>query len=103
MKIKATKKEIGTVIYALEEYVKVLEIEQSFAAKNSALELIWKLDGQAKEQNRRKENKKSDDSDIYTILVSCYMCGDKATHENSTDNKAVCCTCWGNCPKGCAK
>ena len=37
-------KEINTVIFALEEYAKVLEIENSYDAKNSVLELIWKLD-----------------------------------------------------------
>jgi hypothetical protein len=39
-----TNKERGTVIFALEEYAKVLEIENSYEAKNSVLELIWKLD-----------------------------------------------------------
>jgi hypothetical protein len=28
-------------------------------------------------------------------VMKCWSCGDKATHENSTDSKAVCCTCWG--------
>lgn len=37
-------KERGTVIFALEEYAKVLEIENDYDAKNSVLELIWKLD-----------------------------------------------------------
>lgn len=39
-----SNKEINTVIFALEEYAKVLEIENSYDAKNSVLELIWKLD-----------------------------------------------------------
>jgi hypothetical protein len=39
-----SNKERGTVIFALEEYAKVLEIENSYQAKNSVLEIIWKLD-----------------------------------------------------------
>jgi hypothetical protein len=39
-----SNKERGTVIFALEEYAKVLEDEHSYEAKNSVLELIWKLD-----------------------------------------------------------
>lgn len=39
-----SNKERGTIIFALEEYAKVLEIENSYEAKNSVLELIWKLD-----------------------------------------------------------
>ena len=39
-----TNKERGTVIFALEEYAKMLEGENSYEAKNSVLELIWKLD-----------------------------------------------------------
>jgi hypothetical protein len=39
-----SNRETGTIIFALEEYAKVLEIENSFEAKNSVLELIWKLD-----------------------------------------------------------
>ena len=38
-----TKKEIGTIIFALEEYANVLEIENSFDARNNVYELIWKL------------------------------------------------------------
>lgn len=37
--------EKGTIIFALEEYAKVLEIEGSYTAKNNVLELIWKLCG----------------------------------------------------------
>ena len=37
-------KERGTIIFALEEYAKVLEGENSYEAKNNVLELIWKLD-----------------------------------------------------------
>jgi hypothetical protein len=36
-------KEKGTIIFALEEYAKVLEAEKSYEAKNNVLELIWKL------------------------------------------------------------
>jgi len=39
-----TDKERGTIIFALEEYANILEIEESYEAKNSVLELIWKLD-----------------------------------------------------------
>jgi hypothetical protein len=39
-----SNKERGTIVFALEEYAKVLEIENSYEAKNSVLELIWKLD-----------------------------------------------------------
>jgi hypothetical protein len=39
-----SSKERGTIIFALEEYAKVLEIENSYEAKNSVLNLIWKLD-----------------------------------------------------------
>lgn len=38
------KKEIGTIIFALEEYANILEIEKSFDARNYVYELIWKLD-----------------------------------------------------------
>ena len=37
-------KEKGTIIFALEQYAEVLEGEGSYQAKNSVLELIWKLD-----------------------------------------------------------
>lgn len=37
-------KERGTIIFALEQYAEVLEGEGSYQAKNSVLELIWKLD-----------------------------------------------------------
>jgi hypothetical protein len=40
---KLTKKEIETIIFALEEYANVLEIENSFDARNNVYELIWKL------------------------------------------------------------
>ena len=40
-----TNKEKGTIIYALEEYAKILEAEYSYKAKNYVLELIWKIDG----------------------------------------------------------
>jgi hypothetical protein len=39
-----TNKERGTVIFALEEYANILEMQESYEAKNSVLELIWKLD-----------------------------------------------------------
>ena len=39
-----SNKERGTIVFALEEYAKVLESENSYEAKNSVLELIWKLD-----------------------------------------------------------
>jgi hypothetical protein len=41
-----SNKERGTIVFALEEYAKVLELENSYDAKNSVLELIWKLDTQ---------------------------------------------------------
>jgi len=43
-KIMLSDKERGTIIFALEEYAKVLEIENDYDTKNSVLELIWKLD-----------------------------------------------------------
>jgi len=39
-----TDKERGTIIFALEEYANILEMQESYEAKNSVLELIWKLD-----------------------------------------------------------
>jgi hypothetical protein len=39
-----SNKEKVTIIFALEEYAKVLEKENSHEAKNNVLELIWKLD-----------------------------------------------------------
>lgn len=44
-----SNKERGTIVFALEEYAKVLEIENSYEAKNSVLELIWKLDTRERE------------------------------------------------------
>ena len=38
-----TEKEIGTIIFALEEYANILEIENSFDTRNYVYELIWKL------------------------------------------------------------
>lgn len=38
-----TKKELGTIIFALEEYANILEIEKSFEARNKVYELIWRL------------------------------------------------------------
>ena len=43
-RVMLSNKERGTIIFALEEYAKVLESENSYEAKNSVLELIWKLD-----------------------------------------------------------
>jgi hypothetical protein len=39
-----SNKERGTIVFALEEYAKVLELENSYEAKNSVLELNCKLD-----------------------------------------------------------
>ena len=39
-----SNKERGTIVFALEQYAEILEIENSYDAKNSVLELIWKLD-----------------------------------------------------------
>ena len=30
----------------------------------------------------------------------CIMCGDTATHFESTTTKAACCKCWGDCSHG---
>jgi hypothetical protein len=43
--INLTKKEIGTIIFSLEEYANILEIQNSIDARNNIFELIWKLDG----------------------------------------------------------
>jgi hypothetical protein len=43
-----TKQEIGTIIFSLEEYANILEIEKNFNARNNVFELIWKLDGEIK-------------------------------------------------------
>jgi hypothetical protein len=37
-------KEKGTIIFALEQYAEALEGEGNYQAKNSVLEIIWKLD-----------------------------------------------------------
>ena len=39
-----SSKEKGTIIFALEEYAKVLEVEMDYKSRNSVLELIWKID-----------------------------------------------------------
>jgi hypothetical protein len=39
-----SNKERGTIVFALEQYAEILELENSYEAKNSVLELIWKLD-----------------------------------------------------------
>jgi hypothetical protein len=39
-----SNKERGTIVFALEQYAEILELENSYDAKNSVLELIWKLD-----------------------------------------------------------
>jgi hypothetical protein len=41
-----SNKERGTIVFALEQYAEILELENSYDAKNSVLELIWKLDTQ---------------------------------------------------------
>jgi hypothetical protein len=47
-----SNKERGTIVFALEEYAKVLELENSYEAKNNVLELIWKLDSREGEGKR---------------------------------------------------
>jgi hypothetical protein len=48
-----SNKERGTIVFALEQYAEILELENSYEAKNSVLELIWKLDTQ--ERGRASE------------------------------------------------
>lgn len=50
-----TDKERGTIIFALEEYANILEIQESYEARNSVLELIWKLDSQEGEDQEYRE------------------------------------------------
>jgi hypothetical protein len=38
-----SNKEIGTIVFALEEYAQILEIEKDYKTKNYILELIWKV------------------------------------------------------------
>ena len=37
-------KDKGSIIFALEEYARALEIDSNYTARNSVLEIIWKLD-----------------------------------------------------------
>jgi cell fate (sporulation/competence/biofilm development) regulator YlbF (YheA/YmcA/DUF963 family) len=41
--MKITKKELGTIIFSLEEYANILDIEESISARNQVYELIWRL------------------------------------------------------------
>lgn len=43
MTIEVNKKELGTIVFSLEEYAKILEIEQSYEARNNVYELIWRI------------------------------------------------------------
>lgn len=41
--MKVSEKELGTIIYSLEEYQQLLDKEGSIETRNYVMELIWKL------------------------------------------------------------
>jgi hypothetical protein len=40
-----TKKEVGTIVFALEQYCEILENNQEYILRNKVYEIIWKLQG----------------------------------------------------------
>ena len=92
-----TDKEIGTIIFALEEYASILETERSYQAKNSVLELIWKLDQQ------EKENVKDycDSCGQVEWLCICEGECDKCSSPYDVTSKENRCGDCGNCGNCC--
>jgi hypothetical protein len=80
-----TDKERGTVIFALEEYANILEMQESYEARNSVLELIWKLDS-VKGEGEGECDKCNSPYDITSTDNRCGNCG----------NCSNCCTHKGD-------
>lgn len=39
------KKQIGTIVFALEQYCEILEKKKEYTLRNKVYEIIWKLQG----------------------------------------------------------
>ena len=72
-------KERGTIIFALEQYAEALEGEGDYQAKNSVLELIWKLDEREGECDKCANS--YDLSSRDNRCGDCGNCDDCCTHK----------------------